>query len=92
MVIVWQFLVVVFRLVFNIISKACTGKSKIGFSFAFESGVEGILNWSKPSNNDNAKKGGGFPSTTEVKSVSRTFPKVKGWNEYIGVMIGASSR
>lgn len=65
-------------MVFDIIAKASTGERKIGFNFVYESGVEGIPNWSKAGNRSHIKEGGGYHSSSKVKGVGRTFQKLKG--------------
>lgn len=65
-------------MVFDIVVKSSMSERKIGFDFVFESEVEGIPSWSKASNRSHIENGEGYHSTTEVKGVSRTFPKVKG--------------
>lgn len=79
-------------MLFDIIAKSNTSKRKVGFDFNFKSQVKGIPIWLKASNSSPIEKSMGYHSETEVKDVGRTFQKVKGWNEHVHIIFGASYR
>lgn len=56
------------------------------FNFVPESGVESSPYWSKTSNGSNIEKHVGYHPITKLKYISRTFPKIKGRFEHVGIV------
>ena len=77
--------------VLNISIKARMGERKFWFKHVFESRVESILGWSKASNSFHIEKSVGYHAATKLKCISRTLPKVMGWDGHVNVVIGTSS-
>lgn len=77
--------------ILNISIKASRSERKIGFNLIFEKKVESILDLLKADNGSDLEKSGDYHFVVKVKCICRTFSKIKGWDEHVGVVLRTSS-